>query len=275
MTRPDVKGESMTSLPYVEQGDATGVPVVMLHGVTDSWRSFEHVLPHLPDDIRAIAVTQRGHGEAAKPERGYLIEDLAGDVVDLLDGLGIERAVLLGHSMGSWVAQQVAIDHPERVIGVVLAGSFGGRPGDDPEMQAFAAEMGAVRDPVTDKIARNFQESTITSPLPAGQMDAFVLESLKVPARVWNETFAGFLEVDQVDGLAQLAAPALLVWGEGDAFIPRAVQDELLETIPEVRLEVYEGVGHAVHWEEPERFARDIAEFCRNSAGLTQSRAAR
>jgi pimeloyl-ACP methyl ester carboxylesterase len=77
----------MTDLPYVEQGDADGVPVVLLHGVTDSWRSFEPVLPHLPDSIRAIAVTQRGHGDAPKPESGYLIEDLAGDVVALMDEL--------------------------------------------------------------------------------------------------------------------------------------------------------------------------------------------
>jgi pimeloyl-ACP methyl ester carboxylesterase len=260
----------MIKLPYVEQGDATGVPVVMLHGVTDSWRSFEHVLPYLPDDIRAISVTQRGHADAPQPETGYRIEDLAGDVIDLLDELEIERAILVGHSMGSWVAQQVGIDHPERVIGLVLAGSFGGRPGDDPEMQAFAAEMMSVRDPVTDQIARDFQESTIVSPLPPGQMDEFVSESMKVPARVWNQAFEGFLEVQQVEGLEQLTAPALLVWGEQDAFIPRAVQDELLETLPDVRLEVYEGVGHAVHWERPERFARDVVEFSRVRA---QSRA--
>jgi non-heme chloroperoxidase len=256
----------MIELPYKEQGDATGVPVVMLHGVTDSWRSFEHVLPHLPDDIRAIAVTQRGHADAPQPETGYRIEDLAGDVIDLLDELEIERAVVVGHSMGSWVAQQVAIDHPERVIGLVLAGSFGGRPGDDPEMQAFAAEMMSVRDPVTDEIARDFQDSTVARPLPPGQMDAFVAESLKVPARVWNQTFEGFLEVQQVEGLTRLTAPALLVWGERDAFIPRAVQDELLETLPDARLEVYEGVGHAVHWERPERFARDVVEFSRRRA---------
>jgi non-heme chloroperoxidase len=262
----------MTRLPYVEQGDATGVPVVMLHGVTDSWRSFEHVLPHLPDHIRAIAVTQRGHGDAPKPESGYLIEDLAGDVVDLLDDLGIERAVILGHSMGSWVTQRVAIDHPERVIGVVLAGSFGGRPGDHPGMQELAAEMARVTDPVTDAVARDFQESTVASPLPPGQMDEFVRESLKVPARVWNQTFTGFLEIDHAEGLAQLAAPALLIWGEKDEFIPRATQDELLATLPESRLEVYEGVGHAVHWEQPLRFARHVAAFSRYSAGLQLSR---
>jgi non-heme chloroperoxidase len=262
----------MTYLPYVEHGDPDGIPIVMLHGVTDSWRSFEHVLPYLPDDVRAIAVTVRGHGDAPKPESGYLIEDLAGDVVDLLDELGIEQAIVLGHSMGSWVTQRVAIDHPERVIGVVLAGSFGGRPGDDPEMHAFAAGMASVRDPITDEVARDFQDSTVASPLPAGQMDAFVSESLKVPARVWNQTFTGFLEVDHVDGLAQLVAPALLVWGERDAFIPRDVQDELLEMLPDARLEVYENVGHAVHWEQPERFARDVAAFSRYCAGLQLSR---
>jgi non-heme chloroperoxidase len=262
----------MIQLPYVEQGDATGVPVVMLHGVTDSWRSFEHVLPYLPDDVRAIAVTQRGHGEAPKPESGYLIEDLAGDVVDLLDELGVERAVVVGHSMGSWVTQRVAIDHPERVLGIVLAGSFGARPGDDPEMQAFAAEMASVRDPITDQIARDFQESTVASTLPPGQMDTFVSESLKVPARVWSQTFTGFLEIDHTEGLAGLATPALLVWGEQDAFIPRETQDELLESLANARLEVYESTGHAVHWDRPERFARDVVAFSRYSAGLQLSR---
>ena len=262
----------MIQLPYVEQGDATGVPVVMLHGVTDSWRSFEHVLPYLPEDVRAIAVTQRGHGEAPKPESGYLIEDLAGDVIGLLDELGIERAVLVGHSMGSWVTQRVAIDHPERVIGIVLAGSFGGWPADDPEMIALAGEMASLRDPVTDKVARDFQESTVESTLPPGQMNTFVSESLKVPARVWNQTFSGFLEIDHTEGLAGLATPALLIWGEQDAFIPRETQDELLESLANARLEVYEETGHAVHWDRPERFARDVAAFSRYSAGLQLSR---
>ncbi len=132
--------------------------------------------------------------------------------------------------------------------------------------------MASVRDPISDEVARDFQDSTVASPLPAGQMDAFVSESLKVPARVWNQTFTGFLEIDHVDGLTQLAAPALLVWGERDAFIPRDVQDELLETLPDARLEVYENVGHALHWEQPERFAADIVEFSRYCAGQPLSR---
>ena len=67
-------------LPYVEQGDPSGVPMLLLHGVTDSWRSFERVLPHLPDSIHAFALTQRGHGDADRPATGYRARDFAADV---------------------------------------------------------------------------------------------------------------------------------------------------------------------------------------------------
>jgi len=262
----------MIKLPYVEQGDATGVPVVMLHGVTDSWRSYEPVLPYLPDDIRAVAVTQRGHGDAPKPESGYLIEDLAGDVVGLMDELEIGRAVVVGHSMGSWVARQIAIEHPERVLGLVLAGSFRAQVSGDPGTAAAMRELADVPDPVTDEVARVFQVSTLAQPIVPELLDTFVAESMKVPARVWRDLFLGFAEIDQADGVAELEMPALLVWGDRDAFITREVQDELLETLPDPRLEVYEGVGHAVHWERPRRFARDVAAFSRYSAGLQLSR---
>src|SRR6185503_12010181 len=102
-----------------------------LPGPTDSWRSYEPVLDHLPG-IRAISVSQRGHGESDKPATGYGVEDFAADVVPLLDALGIERAVLVGHSGSCLVARRVALDHPDRVAGLVLEASpttLKGHPG--------------------------------------------------------------------------------------------------------------------------------------------------
>jgi non-heme chloroperoxidase len=262
----------MTELPYIEQGDATGVPVLMLHGVTDSWRSFEPVLPHLPADIRAIAVTQRGHGDAPKPDSGYLIEDFAADAIDLLDELEIDRAVVVGHSMGSWVTQRLAIDHPERLLGIVLGGSFVGSVSRVPELAAKMRGLADVPDTITTEYAREWQESTVERPIDAEQLDVFVRESLKVPPRVWAAAFNGFAELDQGDELADVSVPALLLWGERDAFSPRSAQDELLATLGDAQLEVYEGVGHALHWEQPLRFARDVAAFSRYSAGLQLSR---
>ncbi|MGH3995042.1 MAG: alpha/beta fold hydrolase, partial [Pseudonocardiaceae bacterium] len=72
-------------LPYVEQGDPSGVPVVLLHAFADSWRSFERVLAYLPRSIHAFAVTQRGHGEAGRPASGYGVDEFAVDVVAFMD----------------------------------------------------------------------------------------------------------------------------------------------------------------------------------------------
>lgn len=104
-------------LQYVEHGDPAGTPVLLLHGVTDSWRSFETVLPHLPASIRAFAVTQRGHGDASRPPAGYRYADFAADLVALMDVLGLESALVSGHSMGRAIAQRFAIDYPERTLG--------------------------------------------------------------------------------------------------------------------------------------------------------------
>jgi alpha-beta hydrolase superfamily lysophospholipase len=101
-------------IPYVEQGDPDGVPLVLLHGITDSHRSYEPVLAALPDSIRGVAITARGHGDAGKPETGYDADQMAADVIAVMDALGIERAIVAGHSMGSWTARRVAVLYPER-----------------------------------------------------------------------------------------------------------------------------------------------------------------
>jgi pimeloyl-ACP methyl ester carboxylesterase len=247
-------------LPYVEHGDPDGMPVLMLHGWSDSWRSFEPVLDHLPAGVRAIAATQRGHGDADRPVEGYAPADFAADAVALLDSLEIERAVVVGHSMGAWVAERIALDHPDRVDGVVLAGAIG--PVDaNPATPELLELVSGFADPVDPDFVREFQLSTTERPLPAGQLDVFVAESLKLPARVWRAAAEGFPRGDFYGELTAIAAPALLIWGDRDAISPRAEQDRLAEAIPGARLSVYEGTGHAVHWEEPERFAADVAAF--------------
>ena len=262
----------MIELPYVEQGDTSGVPVVMLHGATDSWRSFEPVLPHLPDDIRAVAISLRGHGDAPKPESGYSIEDLAGDAVALMEELDLGAAVLVGHSMGTMVAQRIAIQAPERVLGLVLAGAFGQPQRNSPGLLALRAEFGAIEDPIPRELAHEFQASTTAQPLEPEQLEVFVDETQKVPARVWREVFRAFPEVDHSAELAALSPPALIVQGERDELIPHEERNVLLGILPSARLIVYEGAGHALHWEQPERFAADVVEFSREASSRSEPR---
>jgi non-heme chloroperoxidase len=260
------------NLPYIEQGDASGVPVLFIHGATDSWRSYEPVLPHLPDDIRAVAVTVRGHGDAPKPESGYSIEHLAGDVIALMEELGLGPAILVGHSMGTMVAERIAIDAPERVLGLVLAAAFGQPQRNSPGLLELRAEFGDVPGPIARELAHEFQASTTATPLDPEQLDVFVDETQKVPARVWREIFTAFPEVDYAAQLAALMPPALIVQGERDEMIPPEERNALLGLLPGARLVVYEGAGHALHWEQPERFAADVVEFSRQTASRSEPR---
>jgi non-heme chloroperoxidase len=253
-------------LEYEERGDPDGVPLLLLHGVTDSRRAWDPVLPHLPPSIRAVALTQRGHGDSERPGTGYTIEDMARDAAAAIDALGLSPAVVAGHSMGTWVAERVAIDSPERVRALVLAGGLG-PPRENADFAAFCEEMAVAPGPIDQELAREFQLGTTERPIPDRLLDLFVAESLKLPPYLWRVLFRHFLDIDLYEGLASLEPPALLVWGDRDALATRAEQDRLVETIPQARLAVYEGTGHALHWEEPQRFAAQLAAF-----SLTQGR---
>lgn len=248
------------ALPYVAEGDPHGTPVVLLHGITDSWPSFAPLMAALPPSLRVVAVSLRGHGDAERPAAGYRPDDFAADVAALLDALGIGRAVLVGHSMGAAVAQRFAIDYPERTSGLMLLGCFY-RYGGNPVMEAFAAEIADMTDPIDPAYARDFQVGTLARPVAPGVLENAVAESLKVPIRVWRAALAGLLADGWVPRLGAIQAPTLLGWGEHDAFVPAADQQILLDRIAGARLIVYPGGGHAFHWEEPAPVAADLADF--------------
>jgi pimeloyl-ACP methyl ester carboxylesterase len=89
----------------------------------DSWRSYEPVLARLPDDVRVLAPSLRGHGDADRPDSGYTPAAFASDLLAMLDDAGVDRAVIVGHSSGAQVAQLFAVTYPHRTLGLVLLGS--------------------------------------------------------------------------------------------------------------------------------------------------------
>jgi pimeloyl-ACP methyl ester carboxylesterase len=247
-------------IPYVEQGDPSGIPVLFLHGYTDSWRSFESVLDHLPESIHAFALSQRGHGDAIRPLTGYHPSDFAADLSVFMDMLELGPAVIVGHCMGSYVAQRFGIDHPERTRGIVLMASFTTLRGK-PQLAELSEAVSNLTDPVDPSFVREFQMSTLAQPVSRAFLDTIVRESLKLPARVWRAALKGLLEADFSRDLGRIEAPTLIVWGDQDALFPRSDQDTLAAAIPGSRLVVYPGAGHALHWENPRRFAADLTAF--------------
>jgi non-heme chloroperoxidase len=245
----------------VEHGDPGGTPLVALHGVSDSWRSFAPVLPHLPPTLRVIAISQRGHGDSEKPVDGYAPRDFAADVAALLDAFALPSAFVLGHSMGATHAMRFALDHPVRCRGLLLAGAFA-RFKDKPELVAFWRDgVHSLADPVDEQFVRAFQLETIARPIDAAYLDLVVAESMKLPARVWHAAFDGFMDDAITPELPRIDAPTLLLHGARDTFALDRDQTALLEAIAGARLVRYADAGHALHWEEPARFAADVAEF--------------
>jgi non-heme chloroperoxidase len=261
---PEVKSVELPNqvlLPYVEQGDASGVPVLLLHGFADSWRSFELVLPHLPKSIHAFALTQRGHGDASRPAAGYSVVDFAADLAAFQDAIHLQAAVIVGHSMGSGVALRFAIDHPDRTIGLVLVGASPTMGGTAAAREFWNSTLSKLTDPVDPALIRAMTESILALPVPRAFVEAMVREGQKVPARVWKAAFESRwrLEGDYSTQLGNITAPTLIVWGDQDARYGRGEQESLASAIGGARLLVYHGAGHALHWEEPERFASDLS----------------
>ena len=243
-------------LELAERG--SGLPILFLHGFTDSWRSFESVMRRMPEGYRCLALTQRGHGDSSRPQGGYGIDGFAADAAEVIDKLGLQEVAVVGHSMGSLVARGLALFRPDRVSHLVLVGS--GVRFDRAVAELTAATHDLV-DPVPWDFVHEFQRSTIHRPLPAGQLETFVSESMKLPARVWRSALAGIAADFTAIRLGEIRTPTLLVWGEHDAIASAAEQERLLAEIPDCSLLTYEGIGHCPNWEVPDRFVRDLTEF--------------
>lgn len=247
-------------LHYVEQGDPQGPPVILLHGYSDSWVSYTQVLPLMDKKYHVYVPDLRGHGESDRPARGYTLPDFAGDIIAFMDAKGIKKATIVGHSMGSFVAQHVATMAPERVDKLVLVGSAPAV--SNGEVSQLQMEVNALTDPVPLKFVTEFQKSVVTRPVPDDFMDRVIHESMKLPARVWRDAMAGMLAKNSPVELRRIKAPTLIIWGDRETVFPkRADQEVLRKGIQNARLKVYEGTGHCPNWEEPLRFVRDLQEF--------------
>ena len=244
---------------YAEQGDAEGIPVVLLHGITDSWFSWSRVLPQIDKKYRVYAVDLRGHGDTDKPEKGYAMKDFAADVVAFMDAMKIKKATVVGHSMGSFVALQTVLDAPERVEKLLIMGTA--TTARNSLTQDLVKEFANLKDPMDEKYVRDFAVATSSKAVPEDFIDTSVRQSLKVPARVWKAAMEGVTAEDYQPRLNKIKIPTLIVWGENENIFLRPEQDILKAKIANSNLKIYPNAGHSPQWEFPEKFAADLTEF--------------
>ena len=257
------------TLAYVSMGDPAGAPVVLIHGYTDNARDWVPLVPYLSPHFHLILVDLRGHGGSAKPECCYTRFDFAYDVKLLLDALGIARADLVGHSLGSIVTQTFAELWPERTGRVVLISSTAGpRPGAPARKPSFdyATQIRQLEEPLDPDSPFMMAWWSSPTPVDADFMRRQRRDSAAIPLRVWlavlDQGVDPMLDArDLQKTLPRLTAPTLLVWGSKDPIMDEEARVTLREGLPQAQVKIFDGLGHNPFWENPQACADLINEF--------------
>ncbi|MQA84441.1 MAG: alpha/beta fold hydrolase [Streptosporangiales bacterium] len=224
----------VNGLDMYHEVHGTGRPLVLLHGgLLTIDLSFGAVLPALAASRRVIGVELQGHGHTADTDRELTLEYLAGDVVALLDHLGVDRADLFGFSLGGLVALQLTMSYPERVDRLVLAATHYRPDGYHAEIRSPDAQPGSGRMPTE----RDFQEMHEAYARVAPNPDHFHAFMAKASAAV--DAFQGW----PADSLREITTPTLLVVGDTD-FVRLEHAVEMYELIPGSQLAVLPGTTH-------------------------------
>ena len=254
-----------TSIRYLDAGE--GTPVIFIHGLGASlyaWR--ENLDPVATAGFRVVAYDNRGFGSSDKPAHGYTNAEYARLLIALMDSLRITDAVLVGHSMGGAIAAETAIRYPERVRGLALIGSAG---------------LG-IREPTLFRIARwpvvgpvllwfrgrglveRLLKSTYADPSKVTDSD---VDQYYAPVAdpAYGRALRGVLREFRLDGLTgrldRIEAPALVLWGEADRWVPIALGRALAAQLVRSAFLFVPRAGHAVQEEAPAEVNRWLIKF--------------
>ena len=248
------------TLAYVELGDPKGEPLLLLHGYTDTSRSWTPVAPWLLGH-RLLIPDQRGHGGSDKPDCCYSAGVFADDARLFLDAMKVERAAVAGHSLGSMVAMTLAAEHPERVARVALIGSTGLVPvkrGDWLWTNAHALQ--APLDPKSE-FMRQWHPANQPTPVDKAFADAAMEEILAIPLHVWKSVMRELADVPAGRHAADIEAPVLILSGGKDPLFPAEHHAALVEAFPSAEARVFADLGHNLNWERPAEIGPVLARF--------------
>jgi pimeloyl-ACP methyl ester carboxylesterase len=226
---------------YWVAGPSDGAPVVLVHGLGGHAEDWHNLAPYLTGaGFRVYMPDLPGYGRSEKPKNfSYSIADEANVMVAFLDALGLRQVDLGGHSMGGWIVQQIAIQHPDRVKKLMIFDSAG----------------------IYDKPEWNTALFTPTTPGELNQLDALLMpHPPEVPAfiardilrvshndawvirRAMQSMLTGRYVTD--NDLPHLKMPVLIVWGDQDHITPLADGEKMHQLIPQSQLNVVRGCGH-------------------------------
>jgi pimeloyl-ACP methyl ester carboxylesterase len=251
---------------YVEE-HGSGEPLVLVTGLGYAVWCWERQLPAFAARRRVVTLDNRGAGRSPKPPGPYSIEGMADDVAAVLDRLGIESAPVLGHSMGGYIAQELALRHPSRARSLVLVGTGPGGPRNLPVPEETLSQWlaNAYLPPAEYARATMFLSFAPgwTDEHPF-EYDHYLTARLEhpTPPEAWRAQFeAANAWIRAARPIEQISVPTLVVHGDADRVVPVENGRELARRIPGAELRELPGRGHVLILEEPDEFNRLVLDF--------------
>jgi 3-oxoadipate enol-lactonase len=248
----------------------SGPPLLLVHGLGYARWGWEPVLPGLARCFDVILFDNRGIGESDAPPGPYTAAEMAGDALRVLDDAEVERAHVVGTSLGGMVVQELAVTAPHRVDRLVLACTTPGGPHAHPMPQATISLMAEAATLEPAVALRRFVENALAPATVAEHpelVDRIMAHRLATaqPPAAWAAQAAAGATFDAYDRLGSLTAPTLVQHGDEDVVVDPNNADLLVDRLPDARLERYPGAGHLFFWEAPDRFVSSVTSFLEGS----------
>lgn len=260
----DFIGTESLVLHVRRQGSGGDVPLVFINSLGSDLRIWEGVVERLPR-YTLVRYDKRGHGLSDCPRGPYSIRDHTEDLRSLLDALAIEKAILVGISVGGMIALDFAACHPQRTGGLVICDS-GPKIGTSDFWQARIASIREQGMAVAaEGIVRRWFSDEFVESCPADVRGYYNMLS-RTPAEGYIGTCAALAEADLRGVLGRIDAPTLVLCGSEDVSTPPEMGRDLARMLPEARFELIEGAGHLPCIEEPERLASAIGDFAEENS---------
>ncbi len=248
---------------YEALGD--GPPLLLIEGIPGTVSDWYPFASHLARDFKVILFDNRGSGGSDRPEEWYTTSLMASDTVALLDNLGISRAKVFGVSMGGMIAQELAINFPEKVDRLVLGCTHCGGPQVIRPTalvdQAFALETEDWAERIRMLAPFAFSEQ-FGREHPKALAEFIAKKSLDAqPYFAYRRQIGAVIRHDSGQRLAKITTPTLVVTGTADTVIPWQNSELLCEKIPNSEIAMIEGAGHLFFVEQPEQTLRILKAF--------------
>ncbi len=239
--------------------EGSGSPIVFVHGYTTTSRFWSQQIPALAARYQTVTFDLRGHGESTKQsDLHYNIPAFVEDLYQLLNYLNIGKSVLVGLSMGGTVVQQFALEHPERISGLVLVDTTAHGLGPVVQAENVLARIEAVGTEAASRevIVQSFSRATNRALVAWAET-----EVIKTPTHVAKEAILSLGTFDARQAIALIRIPTLIIVGAEDKITPPAESELMQQLIPDSQLAIIKGAAHFPMLEQPQAFNEQLFKF--------------